>query len=68
MASEFEDALQRAQGKWMDEEGVVAVGQGEEAGAPTIDVWVTSPGAAFPETFEGFRVRLRPTDEIRAED
>jgi hypothetical protein len=68
VASDFQDALERAQGTWMDEKGVVAVGQGEEAGVPTIDVWVTEIAtASFPETFEGFRVRLRPTDEISAQ-
>ena len=57
---DIEQAVAHAQGAWMDEDGVVAVGQGEEGGRPTIDVWVSGPTtASFPDELEGFKVRVR---------
>lgn len=58
-------ALESAR-EWIRQEGVVAVGQGEEEGRPTIDVWVGSPGleGRFPEELDGFRVRVRYSGEI----
>ena len=60
MEQEIEQAIAQAQGAWMDEDGVVAVGQGEESGRPTIDVWVAGPtSVSFPDQLEGFKVRVR---------
>jgi hypothetical protein len=57
---DFDQALIEAQQRWINEEGVVAVGQGEEGGAPTIDVWASGDlGSVLPETLHGFRVRIR---------
>ena len=43
--AEIEEALAEAQ-SWLDEDGVVAVGQGDEDGKPVLDIWVTSAEAA----------------------
>lgn len=44
----------------MDADGVVAVGQGEQGGTPTIDVWVTAARRRdFPATLDGFPVRVQ---------
>lgn len=44
----------------MDTDGVVAVGQGEQEGTPTIDVWVTAARRGdFPATLDGFPVRVQ---------
>ncbi|MQA99156.1 MAG: hypothetical protein GEU78_02495 [Actinobacteria bacterium] len=61
MANEdFDQALIEAQQRWMDEGGVVAVGQGDEGGAPTIDVWASGElESVLPETLHGFKVRIR---------
>ncbi|WP_410661589.1 hypothetical protein [Amycolatopsis sp. lyj-112] len=60
-ASDVEAALVTAS-RWLDDvPGVVGVGQGEEAGAPTIDVWVT-PGhdpERLPSQLLGVPVRVR---------
>lgn len=60
MDEAFSRALETAQ-TWVGEDGVVAVGEGESEGRPTIDVWVTSTDAAdrFPPEVEGFEVRIR---------
>ena len=42
--------------------GVVAVGEGEEGGERTIDVWVTGvPDVQLPQDLAPFRVRIRPS-------
>jgi hypothetical protein len=58
--AEIDEALDEAQA-WLDEEGVVGVGQGEENGTPVLDVWVTSPEAAerLPRSLHGVPVRVR---------
>jgi hypothetical protein len=57
----LEAALAEA-GRWIGEvPGVGAVGQGEQDGAPTIDVWVSAPPPAgrLPGRLHGFPVRVR---------
>lgn len=58
--SDYDDALAEAQ-VWLNEPGVVAVGQGEEGGQPTIDVWVkpVEYDGAIPAVLHGFAVRVR---------
>jgi hypothetical protein len=58
--TEIDEALNEAQ-TWLDEEGIVAVGQGEEKGQPVVDVWVTSPDVAarIPRALRGVPVRVR---------
>lgn len=58
--TEIEEAVDEAQA-WLDEDGVVAVGQGEDDGTPVLDVWVTSSAAAvrIPGSLRGVRVRVR---------
>jgi hypothetical protein len=58
--AEIEEALDEAQA-WLDEDGIVAVGEGEENGEPVLDVWVTSPevGERVPASLRGVRVRVR---------
>jgi len=68
MDETFHRALETAQ-VWVGEDGVVAVGEGESEGRPTIDVWVSSTEAAdrFPPEIDGFEVRVRESGgEIRA--
>ena len=57
--AEIDEALEEAQA-WLDEEGVVGVGQGEEDGTPVLDVWVTSSEAAerLPRSLHGVPVRV----------
>lgn len=58
----FEQALATAR-SWMGSlPGVVAVGEGEEGGERTIDVWVTGvPDVQLPQDLAPFRVRIRPS-------
>jgi hypothetical protein len=58
--TEIEEALAEAQ-IWLDEDGVVAIGQGDEDGRPVLDVWVTSAEAAarLPGSLRGVPVRAR---------
>jgi hypothetical protein len=58
--TEIDEALEEAQA-WLDEDGIVGVGQGEEGGKPVLDVWVTSPDVAerLPGSLRGVRVRVR---------
>jgi hypothetical protein len=58
--SDYEDALEEAQA-WLSEPGVIAVGQGEEGGGPTIDVWVkpVELRREIPTALRGFTVRVR---------
>ena len=61
MSSSFDKVLASAQ-SWVGEiEGVVAVGQGDQNGEPSIDVWVTAVAdrARIPTELEGFRVAIR---------
>lgn len=57
-------ALQAAT-RWLDEiPGVIAVGEGENHGAPTIDVWISGhPDAAnrLPTHLHGIPVRIQDT-------
>lgn len=60
-SSDVEAALVTAS-RWLDDvPGVVGVGQGEDAGAPTIDVWVTSghDRGRLPSQLLGVPVRVR---------
>jgi hypothetical protein len=55
------DAALAEAGHWLDEvPGVVAVAQGEDQGAPTVDVWVASRegGQALPRRLHGVAVRV----------
>ena len=66
MAEGFEAALASAQ-EWIDLPGVVAVGQGERDGRPTIDVWVTGVAPDLPTDHRGHPVRIRDSGgQIRA--
>ena len=58
--NDYERALEEAVA-WMDEAGVVAVGQGDEGGRPTIDVWVKPAELvrSFPTELHGVPVRIR---------
>lgn len=58
----FEQALAAAS-SWMGSiPGVVAVGEGEEAGERTIDVWVTGASEVqLPQDLAPFQVRIRPS-------
>lgn len=60
VTGEMQEALDEAQ-TWLDEEGIVAVGEGEEDGTPVLDVWVTSSEVAerVPRSLRGVRVRVR---------
>lgn len=54
-------ALAEAAG-WLDAvPGVVGVGQGDEHGTPTVDVWMDDPRAAsaIPQEVHGVTVRVR---------
>ncbi|WP_436501760.1 hypothetical protein [Actinokineospora sp. HUAS TT18] len=56
-------ALDQAQ-RWLDAiPGVTGVGQGEQDGRATIDVWVTDPEWAerLPREVKGLTVRVRDT-------
>jgi ABC-type taurine transport system substrate-binding protein len=56
-------ALDQAQ-RWLDTiPGVTGVGQGEQDGQPTIDVWVTDPEWAdnLPHEVHGLPVRVHDT-------
>lgn len=67
---EFESALEEAQAL-MDEEGVDAVGEGEDDGRRVIDVWVRPDAvpARLPAEIRGVPVRVRSSGgEIRALD
>jgi hypothetical protein len=59
---DIESALNAA-ARWLDEiPGVVGVGQGEEDGVPTVDVWVTNAldtPDRLPGQIHGIPVRLR---------
>lgn len=61
MTDAIGEALAAATAEWMGKGGVVAVAEGEDAGEPTIELWVTSGALApdFPERFHGFRLRVR---------
>jgi hypothetical protein len=55
---------------WMGLPGVVAVGEGEEHGEPTIDVWVKPAEVerSFPARLHGISVRIRDSGgDVRAE-
>ncbi|MPZ73957.1 MAG: hypothetical protein GEU74_12130 [Nitriliruptorales bacterium] len=69
MERNFDTALAHATEAWMAQDGVGAVGQGEADGEPTIDVWITPTSTqSFPESFEGYRVIVRPLGgEIHAQ-
>jgi hypothetical protein len=58
--TDYELALEEAVA-WMDEPGVVAVGEGEEDGRPTVDVWVKPAEVVrrFPVELHGVPVRVR---------
>lgn len=67
---EFESALEEAQAL-MDEEGVDAVGEGEDDGRRVIDVWVRPDAVptGLPAEIRGVPVRVRSSGgEIRALD
>lgn len=56
------DAALAEAAHWLDDvPGVVGVGQGEERGTPTVDVWMVDPseGAALPRQVHGVPVRVR---------
>lgn len=56
------DAALTEAAQWLDQvPGVVGVGQGEEQGAPTVDVWMTDPSRApaLPQQVHGVPVRVR---------
>ena len=58
----FEQALATAKSWLGSVPGVVAVGEGEEGGERTIDVWVTGvPDVQLPQDLAPFRVRIRPS-------
>jgi hypothetical protein len=58
--TDYELALEEAVA-WIDEAGVVAVGQGDEGGRPTIDVWVKPAELvrSFPAELHGVPVLVR---------
>lgn len=61
---DLEAALAEAT-RWLDEvPGVVGIGQGEEQGAPTVDVWTTdaSQATSIPRQLHGVRVRIQDSD------
>lgn len=69
-ASDVEAALVAAS-RWLDEvPGVVGIGQGEDEGSPTIDVWM-APGHGreqLPSRLFGVPVRVRdPGGPIEAQ-
>jgi hypothetical protein len=65
------DVLKRHTDSLMAIPGVVGVGQGEQNGAPTVYVMVTtltdSLSAALPDSVEGYAVVVKETGEIRAQ-
>jgi hypothetical protein len=65
------DVLQRHTDSLMAIPGVVGVGQGEQNGAPTVYVMVTtltdSIRAALPDSIEGYAVVVRESGVIRAQ-
>lgn len=71
MTDPFEDALAAATEEWMGKGGVVAVGEGADAGEPTIEVWATNvaSGPDVPDTFRGYPVRVHDTGgPVQVED
>jgi ABC-type taurine transport system substrate-binding protein len=66
------DAALAEANHWLDDvPGVVAVAQGEDQGAPTVDVWVArrEAGDALPRRLHGVTVRvLDAGGPIRAQD
>jgi hypothetical protein len=65
------DVLKRNTDSLMAIPGVVGVGQGEQNGAPTVYIMVTtltdSLRAALPDSIDGYAVVIKQTGEIRAQ-
>ena len=63
---DFDRALAQAQ-RWLDRDGVVGVGEGEENGERAIVVWLLPDAdVGLPERLDGVAVTVRHTGELRA--
>ncbi len=69
LAKTPEEVISQHANQWLQQAGVVAIGQGIKNNAPCIHIYInTMPSATsiFPNEVEGYPIDVIATDEIRA--
>ncbi|MCG8605100.1 hypothetical protein MJD09_08900 [bacterium] len=71
MATTIQDAVDKASERWIDVEGVEAVGQGDLDGKECIDIYLSVSlgdlSIVIPATFDGFPVVVKESGRIVAQ-